>query len=63
VAAARVNAHTGTSDVWVFGEGIETRVTKAPDWDSDPIWTADGAHVVYSSRRGNRWGIYRRSPR
>jgi Tol biopolymer transport system component len=27
-----------------------------------PVWTADGTHVVYSSRRGNRWGIYRRSP-
>ena len=62
VAAARVDAHTGTSDVWVFGRGIETRVTNASDWDGDPVWTADGAHVVYSSRRGNRWGIYRRSP-
>ncbi len=62
VAAARVNAHTGTSDVWVFGEGIETRVTDAPGWHGDPVWTADGTHVVYSSRRGNRWGIYRRSP-
>jgi eukaryotic-like serine/threonine-protein kinase len=62
VVATRVDAHTGASDVWVFGEGIETRVTHAPDWDGDPVWTADGTHVVYSSRRGNRWGIYRRSP-
>jgi len=62
VAAARVDADTGTSDVWVFGDGTETRVTNAPDWDGDPVWTADGTQVVYSSRRGNRWGIYRRSP-
>lgn len=62
VAATRVDAHTGASDVWVFGEGLETRVTNAPDWDGDPVWTPDGTHVVYSSRRGDRWGIYRRSP-
>lgn len=62
VAAARVDAHSGASDVWVFGDGVETRITNASDWDGDPVWTADGTHVVYSSRRGNRWGIYRRSP-
>jgi hypothetical protein len=33
VAAARVDAHTGASDVWVFGDGIESRITNAPDWD------------------------------
>ena len=62
VAATRVDAHTGASDVWVFGEGSETRITNDPDWDGDPVWTADGTHVVYSSRRGNHWSIFRRSP-
>jgi DNA-binding winged helix-turn-helix (wHTH) protein/Tol biopolymer transport system component len=62
VAAARIDPHTGTSDVWVFGEGIETRVTNDPDWDGNPVWTADGSRVVYSSRRGDRWGLYSRSP-
>lgn len=59
-AAARVDPRTGTSDVWVFDEGREVRVTDNPDWDSDPVWSEDGLHIVYSSRRGDRWQIYRR---
>lgn len=59
-AAARLDPRTGTSDVWVFDEGREVRVTENPHWDSDPIWSEDGRYVVYGSRRGNRWQIYRR---
>jgi DNA-binding winged helix-turn-helix (wHTH) protein/Tol biopolymer transport system component len=59
-AAARLDPRTGKSDVWVFDEGREVRVTDNPDWDSDPVWTEDGRYVVYSSRRGDRWQIYRR---
>lgn len=36
------------------------RVTDNPDWDSDPVWSEDGRYVVYGSRRGDRWQIYRR---
>jgi hypothetical protein len=46
--------------VWVFDEGREVRVTDDPNWDSDPVWSEDGLYVVYSSRRGDRWRIYRR---
>jgi eukaryotic-like serine/threonine-protein kinase len=60
VAAARVDPRTGTSDVWVFDDEREVRVTDDPDWDSDPVWAEDGLHVVYCSRRGGRWRIYRR---
>ena len=59
-AAARVDPRTGTSDVWVFDGARQVRVTDNPDWDSDPVWSEDGLHVVYSSRRGDRWQIYRR---
>jgi DNA-binding winged helix-turn-helix (wHTH) protein/Tol biopolymer transport system component len=59
-AAARLDPRTGTSDVWVLDEGRDVRVTDNPDWDSDPVWSDDGRYVVYSSRRGNRWQIYRR---
>ena len=59
-AAARLDPRTGTGDVWVFDEGREVRVTDDPDWDSDPVWSEDGLYVVYSSRRGDRWRIYRR---
>jgi Tol biopolymer transport system component len=60
VAAARLDPRTGTSDVWVFDEGREVRVTANPGWDRDPIWSEDGAYVVYSSQRGGGWRIYRR---
>jgi DNA-binding winged helix-turn-helix (wHTH) protein/Tol biopolymer transport system component len=59
-AAARLDPRTSTSDVWVFDEGREVRVTDDPGWDSDPVWSEDGLYVVYSSRRGDRWRIYRR---
>jgi DNA-binding winged helix-turn-helix (wHTH) protein/Tol biopolymer transport system component len=59
-AAARLDPRTGTSDVWVFEEGREVRVTDTPDWNGDPVWSEDGLHVVYSSRRGDRWQLYRR---
>jgi DNA-binding winged helix-turn-helix (wHTH) protein len=59
-AVARVDPRVGTSDVWVFDEGREVRVTDNPDWDIDPVWSDDGIYVVYSSQRGNRWQIYRR---
>jgi DNA-binding winged helix-turn-helix (wHTH) protein/Tol biopolymer transport system component len=60
VAAARVDPRAGTSDVWVFDQERELRVTDNPDWDGDPVWSEDGLNVVYSSRRGGRWSIYRR---
>ena len=60
VAAARVDPRTGTSDIWVFDNGREMRVTDDPGWDDDPVWSDDGHHVAYSSRRGERWRIYRR---
>src|SRR5262249_22076729 len=59
-AAARVDPRTGTSDVWVFDEGREVRVTDDPGGDADPVWSEDGLHIVYSSRRNDRWRIYRR---
>jgi len=59
-AAARLDPRTGTSDVWVFDGQREVRVTDNPDWDSNPVWSEDGLHIVYSSRRGDRWQLYRR---
>jgi DNA-binding winged helix-turn-helix (wHTH) protein/Tol biopolymer transport system component len=60
VTAARLDSRTGTSDVWVFDGQREVRVTDNPAWDGDPVWSDDGVNIVYSSRRGNRWQIYRR---
>ena len=63
VAAARLDARRGTSDIWMFGPGeSEIRVTDNPDWDMNPVWSADGKYIVYASRRQNRSRLYRRDP-
>ncbi len=59
-AAARIDARTGTSDIWVFDGDREIRVTDNAGSNIDPVWSADGHYVAYSSRRGGRWRIYRR---
>jgi DNA-binding winged helix-turn-helix (wHTH) protein len=60
VAASRLDQRTGVSDIWVFGPGRIARVTDDEAWDAAPVWSADGQHLVYASRRGGRWRIYRR---
>jgi DNA-binding winged helix-turn-helix (wHTH) protein/Tol biopolymer transport system component len=60
VAAARVDPRTSTSDIWIFDSGRELRVTDDSGWDGDPVWSADGHDVAYSSRRDGRWQIFRR---
>ena len=43
----------GQSDLWVapVSGGAPQRVTNDKDQDSDPVWTADGKRIVYSSKR------------
>ena len=47
-------------DVWIGegGRGAFTRLTRGDDVDSDPIWTRDGSHVVFSSARDTD-GLFR----
>ena len=61
VAAAKIDSRTGTSDIFVFEDGRGVRVTEDAGRDGDPVWSEDGEHVAYSSRREDRWRIYRRT--
>lgn len=48
-------------DVWVFDatQG-ETRITFEPgDDNSMPVWSPDGAELVFSAHREGKWGLYR----
>ncbi|MDA0330291.1 MAG: S9 family peptidase [Gemmatimonadetes bacterium] len=54
-------ADSWKSDVYVVevaGEGsAPTRVTNNPGPDQNPIWTPDGAHLIYSGVQSNRYEI------
>ena len=49
-------------DVWIIEPtGTDTRLTFTPEHDNSmPIWSPDGAHIVFGSRRDGKWGLYRR---
>ena len=38
--------------IWEFSRQTLTRLTFAPEYDGDPVWTPDGQQVVFSSGRG-----------
>jgi Tol biopolymer transport system component len=49
-------------DIWLFDvdRGVRTRITDDRADDSDALLSPDGASVVFSSRRGQRKGLYRK---
>ena len=61
MAVARDNANN--TDIWLveFARGNSMRLTFDPGQDTDPIWSPDGAQIVYSSDRNGTYGLYRKS--
>jgi DNA-binding winged helix-turn-helix (wHTH) protein/Tol biopolymer transport system component len=56
-----VHRHDGKrGDIWVLEpQGTTTRLTfDATQDNSMPIWSPDGARIVFASRRNGRWGLY-----
>ncbi|MEO8725935.1 MAG: hypothetical protein ABI383_07390, partial [Acidobacteriaceae bacterium] len=53
----------GVADVWVLdlARGTHTRITFGPGRQDNPVWTADGKFIFYSSIRGPFRGIFKRS--
>jgi Tol biopolymer transport system component len=41
--------------------GVLTRFTTGRDDERNPVWSRDGSSVVFQSRRGDTYGVYRRS--
>jgi serine/threonine-protein kinase len=52
-AAAAIWNDASERDIWLIDvrRGLRTRLTSGPDDDSDPVLSADGASIAYSSRR------------
>ena len=63
VAVVRNDRNSGNADIWVFdvATGRSTAVTNDMPQDFAPTWSPDGSQVLYTSQRGNFFGIYRKA--
>jgi Tol biopolymer transport system component len=54
----------GTYDIWVYdtARGVRTRLTSDPANDQLVAWSPDGRQIVFSSFRGNTFGLYLSTP-
>jgi Tol biopolymer transport system component len=53
VAVSISDKQTGTADIWIFERegGVSARLHSDPVHEFMPVWTADGAGLIYSSDR------------
>jgi Tol biopolymer transport system component len=53
---------SGMNDIWVLdlARGVRTRLTFGPIANTSPVWSPDGKWIAYTSRRSDRFGIYRK---
>jgi Tol biopolymer transport system component len=65
VAANRLDASTGMSNIWLLGPSSETarRFTFAPTFEHSPIWSPDGGRIAFDSYRAKPVHIYQKSLR
>jgi Tol biopolymer transport system component len=59
----RLDPSVGTYDLWLYNlaRNLESRFTFDPGNDMYPVWSPDGSSILFSSDRGGRFGIYRKS--
>ncbi len=60
IAVRRRDAQTANPDVWIIepARGTVTRFTYDPGGDGNPLWSADGSQIVFSSDRGGVADLY-----
>ncbi|MBK7143552.1 MAG: protein kinase [bacterium] len=58
---AATDATLGTEDIWTLdlSRRVSMRATFSKEMDSWPIWSPDGASIVYTSQTG-KWNLYRK---
>ena len=57
-----VAANKSTSGVWVLDRGVPGAVPRRIAEGSQPRWSADGAHIYYLAKTGERMQIFRIAP-
>jgi hypothetical protein len=61
VAVEVTDAQTGTQDVWIMeARGVLTRFTFDSRNDTRPLWSPDGAWIVFASDRDGVYNLYRK---
>lgn len=53
----------GTHDIWLvdLARGLQTRFTFDPAEEFSPIWSPDGAHIVFNSGRKGHLDLYQKA--
>jgi eukaryotic-like serine/threonine-protein kinase len=61
-AVDRMDTQTGANDIWLLdlSRGIPSRLTTDPANDSNPLWSPDGSHIVFSSSREGVSSLYQK---
>src|SRR5262249_52984267 len=60
LAVGRMDAQTGTRDLWTFDlkRGTSSRLTSNPADDLNPVWNLDGSRIYFTSDRKGARDIY-----
>jgi Tol biopolymer transport system component len=62
-AVSVLDPNRNTRDLWVVDlmRGVRARLTSDPADDVAPVWSPDGAEIVFASNRGGHFDLYRKS--
>ncbi len=60
VAVEVVDPNAGTTDIWIceVERGVRTRFTFGPAADESPLWSPDGASIMFWSDRNGPGDFY-----
>ncbi len=63
VAVGRLDPQAGTYDIWLhnLARGTASRFTFDPGTEFDPLWSPDGAHIVFNSNRDGPLNLYEKA--
>ncbi|MGH2628434.1 MAG: protein kinase domain-containing protein, partial [Anaerolineales bacterium] len=58
-----IDNRTANADLWIYdlARGVKTRLTFEPSTETSPVWSPDGTHIAYASRRGARFHMRQRA--